>query len=287
MIVERVNAGLANARAKGVRLGRPEKDPTSADRIAALREEGWSLRKIAARENLSAAGVLKILNRSKSIVLQPESTAIAEPEPKSFTEVAAAPVLLDTPPDVNPEIYQFRISILGISPQIWRRVQIRSDRSLAHLSNVIQASFDWGGYHLHKFMCPSPFGQGLEIEEGSEDTPLSDMRLQPGDSLLYEYDFGDRWMHEVIFEKLIRYSKTHSYPACTAGKNAGPPEDCGGSEAYMNARNYLSRRKGKRGKAPRGRVSGFEKEFYRENYKGFDPDEFDREEVNQQLKQLN
>lgn len=64
MIVERVNAGLANAKAKGVRLGRPEKDPTAADRIVTLRDEGWSLRQIAKREKLSAPGVLKILRRS-------------------------------------------------------------------------------------------------------------------------------------------------------------------------------------------------------------------------------
>lgn len=64
MIVERVRAGLANAKAKGVRLGRPEKDETATERIAALRQEGWSLRQIAERENLSPAGVLKILRRS-------------------------------------------------------------------------------------------------------------------------------------------------------------------------------------------------------------------------------
>lgn len=64
MIVERVNAGLANARAKGVRLGRPEKDPTAAERISALRLEGLSLREIAKREKLSPPGVLKILRRA-------------------------------------------------------------------------------------------------------------------------------------------------------------------------------------------------------------------------------
>ncbi|CAN5147549.1 hypothetical protein BH10CYA1_BH10CYA1_62480 [soil metagenome] len=65
MIVERVNAGLANAKANGVRLGRPENDPTAADRISALRSEGLSLREIAKREKLSPPGVLKILKRSE------------------------------------------------------------------------------------------------------------------------------------------------------------------------------------------------------------------------------
>lgn len=65
MIVERVKSGLANAKAKGVRLGRPEKDPRAADRIIKLREKGWSLRRIAEKEGFSAPGVLKILRRSR------------------------------------------------------------------------------------------------------------------------------------------------------------------------------------------------------------------------------
>ena len=65
MIVERVRAGLANARAKGKRLGRPVIDPTADTRIAALKRKGLSLRKIAAREGLSPSGVRKILKRAE------------------------------------------------------------------------------------------------------------------------------------------------------------------------------------------------------------------------------
>jgi DNA invertase Pin-like site-specific DNA recombinase len=65
MIVERVRAGLANARAKGKRLGRPAGDPSAGTRIAALKSEGLSLRKIAAREGLSPSGVRKILKRAE------------------------------------------------------------------------------------------------------------------------------------------------------------------------------------------------------------------------------
>lgn len=62
-IVERVRAGLANARAKGKRLGCPVDDPSAEIRIAALKREGLSLRKIAANEGLSPSGVRKILKR--------------------------------------------------------------------------------------------------------------------------------------------------------------------------------------------------------------------------------
>jgi DNA invertase Pin-like site-specific DNA recombinase len=63
MIVERVRAGLANARAKGKTLGRPPHDRSAILRIVDLRTQGLSLREIAKREKLSASGVLKMLQR--------------------------------------------------------------------------------------------------------------------------------------------------------------------------------------------------------------------------------
>ena len=61
MIGERIRAGLANARAKGRVLGRPERDPSAKARIVALRAQGLSLREIARREGRSPSGVSKIL----------------------------------------------------------------------------------------------------------------------------------------------------------------------------------------------------------------------------------
>jgi DNA invertase Pin-like site-specific DNA recombinase len=67
VIVERVRAGLANARAKGKRLGRPVRDPAAEQRVLALkRDKGLSLRQIAAREGLSPSGVRKMLLRAEA-----------------------------------------------------------------------------------------------------------------------------------------------------------------------------------------------------------------------------
>jgi DNA invertase Pin-like site-specific DNA recombinase len=477
MIVERVKAGLANAKAKGIRLGRPEKDSSAASRITAFREEGWSLRKIAERENLSAAGVLKVLRRNNEKenspaqkVTEPKfETASAEPQvipqiwqfkiyllivkpqvwrrvlvpsditlaklsnviqklfgwtdlcqhmfvprnakggyelkcdentfrlcdvdiktgggmlyeygygwthevsfekivsldhklqypvctggamivppdeecdgameymearkPKKRSKKSAVTVFFNglpyLPPDSSrdysnfdslkfdldeinqrlgvplpqkkpikaneskntaplsvPELYQFRVSICGVTPEIWRRVLVRSNSTLDQLSDTITALFSWGGDHLHKFLLAGAWETGMELDVDESTQSLADLRLKPNDSLFYQYDFGDDWLHEIVFEKIVRFNKTRVYPFCTAGKNAGPPEDCGGPEAYMNARNFLSRRKGRKAKLPRGRVSWSEKEFYKENYRSFDPDEFDRNKVNRQLSEL-
>ncbi|MBJ7900937.1 MAG: hypothetical protein GC158_13710 [Cyanobacteria bacterium RI_101] len=97
------------------------------------------------------------------------------------------------------------------------------------------------------------------------------------------YDFGDQWTCEVIFEKVLEPSSRRKYPTCIAGKNAGPPEDCGGPEAYMYARGALKRAKGKK---RRDRLPAHERQFYSENYPDFDPDKFDRAAVNRELREL-
>lgn len=58
LIVERVKAGLRNARAKGKRLGRPKRI-VDASRISALRAEGLSWAKIARRLGLGEGTVYR------------------------------------------------------------------------------------------------------------------------------------------------------------------------------------------------------------------------------------
>ena len=63
LIVERVRAGLRNARAKGKRLGRPKKI-VDASKIAALRAEGLSWAKIAERLDLGEGTVYRAAQSS-------------------------------------------------------------------------------------------------------------------------------------------------------------------------------------------------------------------------------
>lgn len=53
-----------------------------------------------------------------------------------------------------------------------------------------------------------------------------------GSSFTYAYDFGDNWEHKVIIEKVLDASPMPSLPACTDGRRAAPPEDCGGVWGY-------------------------------------------------------
>jgi DNA invertase Pin-like site-specific DNA recombinase len=66
MIVERVNAGLAAARAKGTRLGRPSRRNPHFDAVAKLRGEGLSGRKIAKQLGIGAPLAFKIIGQLKA-----------------------------------------------------------------------------------------------------------------------------------------------------------------------------------------------------------------------------
>jgi len=53
----------------------------------------------------------------------------------------------------------------------------------------------------------------------------------PGDSMLYVYDFGGNWRHNVTLEKILPASGMVR-PVCIAGERHCPPEDVGGVPGY-------------------------------------------------------
>lgn len=50
--------------------------------------------------------------------------------------------------------------------------------------------------------------------------------------MLYEYDFGDSWEHDVVVEDRASGKVALKFAVCLDGHNACPPEDCGGRSVY-------------------------------------------------------
>ena len=80
----------------------------------------------------------------------------------------------------------------------------------------------------------------------------------------YEYDFGDSWEHEVLFEGCPKVEKGQKYPVCLEGERACPPEDVGGVWGYAEFLKTIKDRD------HRERVETLE---WAQGW--FDPDEFD------------
>src|SRR5271165_3283775 len=50
--------------------------------------------------------------------------------------------------------------------------------------------------------------------------------------VVYAYDFGDDWRHDIVVEKIMAAEPGIAYPRCTGGRRVAPPEDCGGIWAF-------------------------------------------------------
>ena len=67
-------------------------------------------------------------------------------------------------------IYQMTVTLKGIRPPIWRRVQVPGTLSLAAFHDMIQTVFGWTDSHLHQFHIGGvSYGQLDDFDEAIED----------------------------------------------------------------------------------------------------------------------
>jgi len=157
---------------------------------------------------------------------------------------------LDGGPSANKLFFQFRIELLNTKPSIWRRIQI-ADGPLSSLHYAIQGAFHWEECHLHQFEIgglrfgpppPEEFRDfGLPMEDETQVT-ISQLLPSTGKQTvwLYTYDFGDDWVHEVLFEGCGPVAPRTKYPLCIEGRRAAPPEDCGGPWGFAGILRLLA-----------------------------------------------
>ena len=65
---------------------------------------------------------------------------------------------------------------------------------------------------------------------------LAALRFRKGARFIYEYDLNIPWRHEVRIEDRLSLEVRKTYPLCTGGGGACPPEDCGGPTSFMARR---------------------------------------------------
>ncbi len=141
-------------------------------------------------------------------------------------------------------ICQIQLSLLGSKPKIWRRVLIQSDMLLSDFHKVIQSSMGWTNSHLHLFNKNETCYAEKTADDSTweelghvdyQELKVSDLLINEGERILYEYDFGDGWEHEIILEQILPGEENGlAKPICLAGKMNCPPEDCGGLRGYSD-----------------------------------------------------
>ncbi|MFW6136262.1 MAG: plasmid pRiA4b ORF-3 family protein [Chloroflexota bacterium] len=175
-------------------------------------------------------------------------------------------------------IYQIHVSLAGIEPAIWRRIQVPGDMTLADLHDVLQDVMSWWDYHLHQFIIEGTYygvpHPDYMLEMKDESKVRLDKVVDEGSRFVYEYDFGDSWEHLLRVEKVLEPEPGRRYPVCIDGRRAAPPEDVGGIWGYEEYAEVMVN------------PDDPEYEEYLEWRGEFDPEAFDLDEVNEALREL-
>jgi len=135
------------------------------------------------------------------------------------------------------QIAQLEVTLLDTEPPVWRRLLVPATIRLDRLDRVIQAAMGWTNSHLHMFVHPSGRYGVPDLDFPLQDerrATLRDLVDREGETVRYEYDFGDGWEHEIVLEQLLAAEPGGRYPTCLAGARACPPEDCGGVHGYAD-----------------------------------------------------
>ena len=187
-----------------------------------------------------------------------------------------------------PLTYTLKITLRDARPPIWRRVTVPATYSFADLHFVIQVAMDWDNSHLWEFwdgvrgpdsvrlgpIPPSEMGARWFEADGqraADAVRLPEVLTAVGQKLLYTYDMGDNWEHQILVEAIeeVAAGAAPAGPQCLAGRRAAPPEDCGGLYGYYEILELLDSKK------------------RRPAYlKGYDPAAFDRAAVNADLAKM-
>lgn len=175
-------------------------------------------------------------------------------------------------------VYQLKVTLRGIRPPIWRRIQVTGDTTLHQLHWILQTTMGWYGGHLHEFdIFGTSYGDPADSMDGEvldeKKVKLNRLISEEKEKFHYLYDFGDSWEHEILVEKILPQEKETQYPICLKGKRACPPEDCGGPWGYEELLEAI--------KDPSHEDHEDMLEWIGED---FDPDRFDLEEINRRLK---
>ena len=116
------------------------------------------------------------------------------------------------------------------------------DCTLGELHEVLQVVMGWEEFPSAPVHRPGRSTTGshdpedlhwdMEIEDEEEIRSARSPRRGRKARIIYEYDFGDSWQHEIILEKILEPEPRVTYPRCLEGARACPPEDVGGIWGY-------------------------------------------------------
>lgn len=163
--------------------------------------------------------------------------------------------------------------------------------TLTALGEVLQDAMGWMHEHLYQFRKGNDYYVQKEYMEDNfgfvrysyhdmDKCTVGDLLIEKGKRVLFEYDFGDSWEHDLWFKGEREYAPGEKTSIkYVKGQGACPPEDCGGIWGYED---LLELRKKKK-------LTKEEREELEWNCidRDYNPDECDDEEFEEMLDDWN
>lgn len=175
-----------------------------------------------------------------------------------------------------------RITLAETRPEIWRRLVVPADITLARLHAVIQLAMGWSDAFSHyfadqsgKFYVVAKSGGAVNDARGVR---LEKLLQAPSDRIRYVYNCAARWEHIVTLEAVKARALRPARAKCLAGARRCPPEDCAGPAdfgALLKALSHGRRAKFQSAGYCRGWIEG-----------PFQPGTFDHAAVSASLKSV-
>lgn len=143
-------------------------------------------------------------------------------------------------------LYRLRVTLIDSPVIISRDIEIPAATSLSKLHLILQTVMGWQNAHLYQFergteCWTNPYTMLLNDDfddelDQKEDThiPLNSLLSDVGQKLLYRYDFGDDWLHEITLIDQDNGEFNTAMQVCLLdAEGACPPEDVGGTHGYL------------------------------------------------------
>ena len=178
---------------------------------------------------------------------------------RRFLQAVDAPLPLDNPGGA----YAFKVKF-KYAKRIYRTIELRSEQTLADLSNAFQYAINWDNDHLYSFYMTGkrddrryeipltdpeagfgmfPFAPQLAAEEDDAEGPLlagaaviGELGLPLKHKFMYFFDYGDSHEFEVEVVGIRREAAPGEYPRVVDAGGKAPPQyrypDYDGSEEW-------------------------------------------------------
>jgi hypothetical protein len=135
-------------------------------------------------------------------------------------------------------VVHLRAELAGVTPPVWRQLEVSSRATLLELHAVLQRAFGQSENAEHQFEVDGVAYHDpeatLDPGRATDQSDLRDLALHRGDRFVHRVETAATpWVHQVVVENRTPRLTNQRLPWCPAGQGASPPEDCDGPERFQ------------------------------------------------------